>query len=65
MDAKHTIPTDPVALVRQLDAGAIRQRIDAIERERRVLLVLLRAARRAERDAPRQPVTKKEGRRDE
>jgi hypothetical protein len=66
MGAKHTIPTDPVALVRQLDAGAIRQRIDAIDRERKALLVLLRAAQRAERDSPRQPVTAtEEGRRDE
>jgi len=46
MDAPATpSPTDPVAILRQLDADAIRARLDAMERERRALLVLLRAAR--------------------
>jgi hypothetical protein len=50
-----TASTDPAALVRQLDPDSIRERIDAIDRERKALLVLLRAARRAQADrlAPR------------
>jgi hypothetical protein len=44
MDATHSI-TDPVALVRDLDAEAIRRRLDDLDRERSALLVLLRAAR--------------------
>jgi hypothetical protein len=43
------IPNDPVELVRQLDAGRIRQRLDDLSRERQALLVLLRAAQRGER----------------
>jgi hypothetical protein len=52
MDAKHSLPTDPVELVRQLDAGAIRQRLNDLDRERAALLVLLRAAQRARSDTP-------------
>lgn len=37
---------DPVALIERLDADAIRKRLDAIDQERRALLVLLRAALR-------------------
>lgn len=47
METHTTSPPDPVALLRQLDAGTIRERLAAIERERRALLVLLRAACRA------------------
>jgi hypothetical protein len=47
MDATHTPPTDAAALVAQLDPDAIRQRLDALDRERSALLVLLRAAIRA------------------
>lgn len=60
MDTSHTTPsTDAVALVRHLDPDAIRDRIDAIDRERDALLVLLRAARRAKPEraaAPRKAV---------
>ncbi|VTU02452.1 unnamed protein product [Gemmataceae bacterium] len=42
----QTPKTDAVELVRQLDAGAIRARLDEIENERQALLVLLRAALR-------------------
>jgi hypothetical protein len=55
MDATRTPLTDPVALVRGLDPDAIREQIEAIDRERSALLVLLRAARRAHpEEAPRQ-----------
>jgi hypothetical protein len=47
------LPNDPVALVRQLDAAAIRSRLEDLDRERAALLVLLRAAQRVERDADR------------
>jgi hypothetical protein len=47
MDATRTPPTDAAALVEQLDPDAIRQRLDALDRERSALLVLLRAAIRA------------------
>jgi hypothetical protein len=48
MDA--TLPSiDPVQLVNQLDAEQIRQRLDALNREREALQVLLRAALRIER----------------
>jgi hypothetical protein len=50
MDANHSLPPDPVELVRQLDASAIRQRLDALDRERAALLVLLRAAQRVRND---------------
>jgi hypothetical protein len=49
------IPTtllDPLAIVRQLDAAAIRERIQTLDRERDALMVLLRAAIRAERPQP-------------
>lgn len=49
MDATHTPPPDPIAIVQQLDAAALRERIDALDRERKALLVLLRAAQRMER----------------
>ena len=52
MDATPTPPNDPVALVRQLDAEAIRSRLDDLDRERAALMVLLRAAQRARRDDP-------------
>ena len=45
--ASRTVPADPAELVRQLDPIAIRHRLDAIDRERQALLVLLRAALRA------------------
>jgi hypothetical protein len=47
MDATHPPTTDPVELVRRLDARTIRDRLKAIDRERAALLVLLRAALRA------------------
>jgi hypothetical protein len=47
MDASHTPPIDAAELVRQLDAEAIRQRLEALQRERKALMVLLRAAIRA------------------
>jgi hypothetical protein len=49
MDAKQSIPDDPVELVRQLDAEAIRNRLDDLDREREALRVLLRVAQRAQR----------------
>lgn len=52
MDTKTTLPADPVTLVRQLDAELIRTRIQDMDRERDALLVLLRAAQRAERPKP-------------
>ena len=42
------IPTDPLIVVRSLDAETIRKRIDELEAERQALLVLLRAALRME-----------------
>lgn len=47
MDAQTTplLPSDPVAIVRQLDPAAITARLDAMEQERQVLLLLLRASR--------------------
>jgi hypothetical protein len=52
MDATRPLPADPVELVRSLDAGAIRQRLDDLDRERSALLVLLRAALRRRKDSP-------------
>jgi hypothetical protein len=49
MDAITTLPDDPVQLVRRLDAETIRNRIDDLDREREALMVLLRAAQRAQR----------------
>jgi hypothetical protein len=46
MDLSTPTPTDPVALVQQLHAKAIRKRLDALDRERAALRVLLRAALR-------------------
>lgn len=40
---------DPTALIRELRPDAIRERLEAIERERNALRVLLRAALAAER----------------
>lgn len=54
MDATHGLPTDPAAPIEQLDTEAIRRRLDAIDRERKALMVLLRAAQRAQRDLPAQ-----------
>jgi hypothetical protein len=48
-DRQTDLPTDPVALLRELDADMIRARLDGLARERAALLVLLRAAQRAER----------------
>src|SRR4051812_37870967 len=50
MSNTQTLLTDPVRLVRQLDAGVIRARLDALDEERQALLVLLRAAQRIHRD---------------
>jgi hypothetical protein len=49
MDATKPLLNDPVELVRQLDAGVIRQRLEDMDREREALMVLLRAALRTER----------------
>ena len=43
---------DPTQLVRDLNADAIRERLDAIERERRALMILLRAALHTRRGSP-------------
>jgi hypothetical protein len=59
MSATHPLPADPVTLVRQLDADALRARLDDLDREREALLILLRAAQRARRPA----APGKEGRR--
>jgi hypothetical protein len=40
--------TNPTRLVRELDASAIRARVDELDRERAALMVLLRAARRVQ-----------------
>jgi hypothetical protein len=50
MDATASPTTDPVELVRQLDADTIRARLDELDRERDALRVLLRAALRRRRD---------------
>ncbi len=49
MDAVHQPPADPVELIRQLNPEVIRNRMDELDRERAALLVLLRAAQRAQR----------------
>lgn len=54
MDAAHPLLTDPAAIVRSLDPDAIRNQLDANDRERQALLILLRvamAARRKQRRA--------------
>jgi hypothetical protein len=55
MDTTQTPTTDPLALVRELDARAIRERLDALDRERAALLVLLRAAQRMRREDTSSP----------
>jgi hypothetical protein len=52
MDATASPLTDPIALVQQLDADAIRGQIETLDRQRQALLVLLRAALRT-RPEPR------------
>lgn len=49
--------TDPVQLLHDLDEDSIRERIDAIDRERQALIVLLRAAIRGGRDRGGKRVT--------
>jgi len=44
---------DPVELVRQLDVDQIRQRLEALEQDRRALLVLLRAAHKTRKRRPK------------
>lgn len=64
-DADATPPFDPIRFVNELDADAIRDRIDAIGHERAALLVLLRAVLRAKREKDRAaepPPKKKRGR---
>jgi hypothetical protein len=56
MDATTSTTSDPVELVRKLDADAIRTRLADLDREREALMVLLRAAVRA-----RKPVATGEG----
>jgi hypothetical protein len=51
MDANNSRPIDAITLIQQLDAVAIRDRLDALDRERQALLVLLRAAHRAKRES--------------
>ena len=53
--ATPTLPPDPVELVRSLDAGAIRARLEAMDREREALRVLLRAAQRVEHKLVERP----------
>jgi hypothetical protein len=50
MTATSTPSTDPIDIVRQLDAETIRARIDTLDRERQALMVLLRAAQRMQLD---------------
>jgi hypothetical protein len=59
-------PTDPVSIVKTLDADAIQARLDALDAEASALRVLLRSARarqNAQRRA-RRPASTEEGRRD-
>ena len=49
MDTTHP-PIDAGALVKRLDADAIKQRLDDMDRERKALMILLRAALRARSD---------------
>ena len=59
MEAPATISIrDPLAIVRQLDAEQIRNRIADLERERGALFVLLRAALTAERKAAKNGVVR-------
>jgi hypothetical protein len=48
--AAKRLPDDPLSLIHQLNSRTIRERLDALDRERGALLVLLRAAQRAERE---------------
>lgn len=43
-DPSPTLSSDPVSLLSQLSADAIRARLDALDAERRALAVLLRSA---------------------
>jgi hypothetical protein len=52
MMSANPLPRDPVDVVRQLDAETIRQRIVELDKERKALSVLLRAALRVRRDDP-------------
>jgi uncharacterized protein involved in exopolysaccharide biosynthesis len=55
--SQPTPSTDALEIVRHLDADAIKQRLDDLDRERDALRVLYRAALRARRDdAGRQEV---------
>jgi hypothetical protein len=45
----ETLSADPAALVGQLDSAAIRSRMDALDAERKALVVLHRAALARER----------------
>lgn len=54
MEANQTPLLDPVKLVNQLDAEAIRNRIDDLNHEREALLVLLRAALRKKQPSVKQ-----------
>jgi hypothetical protein len=44
---------DPVALLDQLDAKQLRQRLAALDRERAAIVVLIRAASARDKNAPR------------
>jgi hypothetical protein len=44
------VVTNATELVRNLDSKAIRERLDELDREREALLILMRAAVRAEKD---------------
>jgi hypothetical protein len=46
----QSLPTSAAALIKRLNAPEIRERLDSLERERKALLVLLRAALRAQQD---------------
>jgi hypothetical protein len=54
-------PTDPLNVVRSLDADAIRKRIDDLDAERQALMVLLRAAQRMDRAGAGSPSRAKGG----
>jgi hypothetical protein len=51
MGATQRSTTDPVQLVRQLDPRLLRDRLNALDAERKALIVLLRAAEAVERKA--------------
>jgi hypothetical protein len=60
--------TDPVALLASLDADTLERRLADLDAERKAVSLILRSIRareRAKRRAARQPLTGKEGRRDE